>query len=202
MTLEFVFICFIWFTELTFITSLNCVNQLIFVTVKYFPCGTDWILKYYLDVIRIQSVHHSFFKFLFLSVLCCFYLFQLNTHFTYMEPKLNRATVEDTYNSYSASQISRYIELLPTAWNTRCRLLVWSSAVCLELWWCGRMNSCRCRNMCQDAKFSPASWYLDSSSWSVRGNWALSLSSTVESSSPLSSPTDKATTSTWYSVPR
>jgi hypothetical protein len=42
----------------TAIISLKSINQLIFVMVKScFLCGTDWILKYHLDQLRLQTVN-------------------------------------------------------------------------------------------------------------------------------------------------
>jgi hypothetical protein len=56
VTLHFVFMGFVWFSLWTAIISLNSVNQLIFVMVYYW-WGTDWILKYYLDELRLERVN-------------------------------------------------------------------------------------------------------------------------------------------------
>jgi hypothetical protein len=45
----------------TAIISLNSVNQLIFVMMKCFLCGTDRILKYYLNEFRLRMVNATQF---------------------------------------------------------------------------------------------------------------------------------------------
>jgi hypothetical protein len=52
---------FVWFSLQTAIISLKNINQLIFVMVKNcFLCGTDWILKYYEDELRLQGVNMQY----------------------------------------------------------------------------------------------------------------------------------------------
>lgn len=38
---------------------LKCINKLMFVIIKSFLCCVDWILKYYIDEIRLQTVTFS-----------------------------------------------------------------------------------------------------------------------------------------------
>jgi hypothetical protein len=53
---------FVWFSVQAMITSLKNINKLIFVIEKCFLCGTDWILKYYVDEILLQGVKKTSHK--------------------------------------------------------------------------------------------------------------------------------------------
>lgn len=59
VSLLFVSVGFVWFLEWTVITTLYSNNQLIFVMVNCFLCGTGWILQYYIGQHRFQRVKYN-----------------------------------------------------------------------------------------------------------------------------------------------
>jgi hypothetical protein len=60
------------------IISLNSVNQLVVLMVKCFLRGTDWIIKYYFDELRLQRANVRYvFMFMFMYVYDLLYLFIL-----------------------------------------------------------------------------------------------------------------------------